>query len=266
LSESNRPAVLFVHGAGGGGWEWNVWTRVFAAEGLVVHAPDLKPAAGGLAVTRLQDYSGQVRAFIEGLRSRRTNAPVGAGMTATAGRMEKSVAVMPAPAESATLILVGASLGGLLALKNAEYADALVLINPIPPSPLNTQLPEQSDYPAIIPWRTNASLESTRRALPDADEAAQLYAFRRWRDESGMVMNAARRGVAIQKSDCPTLVIASECDADVPAAASTALAQSLSADLHMVSQASHVGPLLGRNATCVAERVVEWLNGINWKN
>jgi pimeloyl-ACP methyl ester carboxylesterase len=244
LSDPGQSAVLFVHGAGGGGWEWNVWARVFAAAGFAVHAPDLQPVAGGLATTRLADYSEQVRTRIE--RSRRPQRPHDDA----------------APARRPPVILIGASLGGLLALMNAELADALVLINPMPPSPLNAQLPGRIAYPATVPWRANASLESTRRALPDADEAAQLYAFRNWRDESGAVMNAARAGVVVQKPTCPMMVLASEFDADVPAALSAVLAQSLGADLATLTGASHVGPLLGKNATCVADRVVAWLNGI----
>ena len=57
MSEPRR-AVVFVHGAGGGGWEWDAWARVFAAEGWRVFAPDLQPAAEGLAATRLDDYRG----------------------------------------------------------------------------------------------------------------------------------------------------------------------------------------------------------------
>ena len=49
-------AALFVHGAGGGGWEWNVWRGVFEAAGFHVEAPDLMPVHGDVAATRLQDY------------------------------------------------------------------------------------------------------------------------------------------------------------------------------------------------------------------
>jgi pimeloyl-ACP methyl ester carboxylesterase len=163
-------------------------------------------------------------------------------------------------------VLIGASLGGLLALMNAEYADALVLINPIPPAPLSAQLPERAAYPAIIPWGANASLDNTRRALPDADEAACLYAFRRWRDESGDVMNTAWAGVVVATAKCPLLVFASECDTDIPPTLRANLAQSLAGDFFVVANASHVGPLLGRSAASVAERAVAWLNGLNSKN
>ena len=48
-------AALLVHGAGGGGWEWNVWRGVWEAAGFRVAAPDLVPVRGDVAATRLQD-------------------------------------------------------------------------------------------------------------------------------------------------------------------------------------------------------------------
>ena len=82
-------AVLLVHGAGGGGWEWNVWRGVLEAAGFQVAAPDLVPLRGDVAATRLQDYQAQVRA---------------------------ALAALPRPR-----VLVGASLGGLLALDAASF-------------------------------------------------------------------------------------------------------------------------------------------------
>ena len=95
--------------------------------------------------------------------------------------------------------------------------------------------------------------------MPDADDAACLYAFRRWRDESGAVMNAALAGVAVQRPACPVLVIASERDEDVPLEVSRELAAEWGGDFVRVPGASHVGPLLGASAARCAEMVVAWL-------
>lgn len=244
--------MLFVHGAGGGGWEWNVWVRVFAAEGYLVHAPDLQPIAEGLEQTRLEDYSAQVRRQIETLRQ----ALVAGFESPTTAHHDTGVA---------RVVLIGASLGGLLAMMNAELADALVLVNPMPPTPLNKQLPKSAACPAIVPWSANASLAGTRRALPDADESACLFAFRRWRDESGAVMTAAQCGVEVTKPACPVLVLTSEHDADVPPTRSAELAQTFAADFFLIPNASHVGPLLGRGAAAAAQRTVAWLNGLEFE-
>lgn len=222
-----RRAVVCVHGAGGGGWEWGIWARAFTVSGCAVLAPDLMPARGGLAATRLADYRGQVVAWC--------------GSSSNQG-----------------IDLVGASLGGLLALMVAREVRArtLVLVNPMPP----TGLPSPARSPAVIRWRSGASLRGTRRAMPDADHAACAHAFRRWRDESGAAVDEARAGLVVDPPDCPVLVVASEHDRDIPAESSRALAAMLDADFECIAGASHVGPLLGYSAARTAARVAAWLD------
>lgn len=220
-----------LHGAGGGGWEWNVWRRVFVAAGHAVHCPDFEPSAEGPAATRLHDYIDQAES--------------------AANAFENPV-------------LIGASLGGLVALALASRIKcrALILVNPLPPIPEVGQLSAREPYPEVIPWGRDASLASTRAALPDADAATWHYAFRRWRDESGTVLNEARAGLEIAPTRCPTLVMASMADEDVPFAGSVALARRLCAGLH-TEPGSHVGPLLGQRAAGVATAAVQWLNGLD---
>lgn len=224
-----RRSALFVHGAGGGGWEWAIWQRVFAARGWRCAAPDLQPAASGLAATRLEDYAAQVKAWAR---------------DADAG------------------VWIGASLGGLLALTCAQTAApiALVLVNAMPPAAIIGSV-AGVEYAEIVPWRSRRSLASTLRAMPDADAAARLYAFRHWRDESGAALAAATRGVALERPACATLVLASADDAAIAATASRRLAEWLGAEFRCLRGTSHVGPLLGRRAAQTARDVVDWLEG-----
>jgi pimeloyl-ACP methyl ester carboxylesterase len=221
--------ALLIHGAGGGGWEWNVWRRVLAAAGVASTAVDLQPHRDGLLATRWSDYVAQVVDAAGGL--------------------------------SAPRVLVGASLGGLLALAAAPLVqpEAIVLINPLPPAPESALMPEQARRPARIPWRRDASLAGTRRALDDADEAASRYAFRRWRDESGLVLDVAAGGLKLPQPPCRCLVVASAGDCDVPIAVSRALALRLDAQWIEI-EGSHVGPLLGRAAAQHARRIARWLS------
>lgn len=233
MSEASRTAV-FVHGAGGGGWEWGVWARVFAAHGFAVIAPDLEPAPQGLAATTFDDYSGQVSGWLDNARRRFPVGPV---------------------------CLVGASLGGLLALSSAGSADALVLVNPMPPE----GLPAAEPVPDLVPWGRTATLAGTRRAIPEADPMAAMLAFRGWRDESGAVLRQARVGRNLPEPACPVLVMVSDGDADVPPGVSAALAGRLGASLQHLP-GSHVAPLLGREAATAAALAVEWLNGSLHRN
>lgn len=227
LERAAPCTVVCVHGAGGGGWEWAIWARVFAARGYGVIAPDLQPAAAGVAATRYGDYLDQVVQWCRGV-----GAPVA---------------------------LVGASLGGSLALAAAEIvgARALILVNPLVP-----RTPRPEPRRAVIPWARERSLGGTRRAMSDADDAACVYAFRRWRDESGAVLDEAEARAATA-SPCATLVLAGERDDDVPPPLSRALAIRLGADFERVADAGHLGPLLGRVAADVAERAAGWL-GPRW--
>lgn len=220
-------SALMVHGGGGGGWEWNVWTGVFAAARIAVLAPDLRPAAQGLAATGFGDYAVQVHAALEAL---------------------------PRPRA-----LLGASLGGLLAMVCADGADALVLVNPLPPAPWHAQLPAR-DWPDLVPWQRDARLTGTQRALPDADEATALYAFRHWRDESGRALREASAGIAVARPACRVLCIASMVDEDVPPALTAALATAWEAPMLRVNAVSHVGPLLGRGAAETAGQALAWLS------
>jgi hypothetical protein len=65
----DRQALL-LHGAGGGGWEWNAWRGVLAASGIEAVTPDLRPAAGGLARTTFDDYLAQARSASRRCRDR----------------------------------------------------------------------------------------------------------------------------------------------------------------------------------------------------
>lgn len=220
-------SALLIHGAGGGGWEWNLWRGVLIARGLQIDTPDLRPAPAGLRGSGFDDYLTQIRDALHAL---------------------------PRPRA-----LVGASLGGLLAAAVADAADALVLVNPSPPAPLHRGLPQRT-WPDPVPWHRDARLSSTRRAMPEADDAVALYAFRRWRDESAAVLRAAQAGIAVAKPRCPVLCIVSEHDEDVPAATTLALAAEWETDLIRLPSATHVAPLLGRDATAIARQAVAWLS------
>lgn len=169
-------------------------------------------------------------------------------------QVQEALQALPRPR-----VLVGASLGGLLAAMCVSEADAIVLVNPLPPTPWHRQLAPRSWDP-VIPWRGNARLHSTREAMRDADDASALWAFRHWRDESGQAMSQAYAGVEVAKPDCPALFVVSSEDEDVPREIILDWAQAWRADRLETLANSHVGPLLGRQAQAIAVQAVAWLN------
>lgn len=223
---ASTPSCLLIHGAGGDAWEWTLWREVFAARGIEADSLSLAPAVGGLVATRFGDYLDQVRAALTGL---------------------------PRPR-----VAVGASLGGLLAICAAETADALVLVNPLPPAPWHAEGPAR-DWPAIVPWGATARLAGTRRALPDADAVTAIVAMRRWRDESGAVLRTAQAGIVVDRPVIPVLCIASRVDDDVAPATTRAVADAWNTDLLLSDAGSHVGPLLGLAAADTARQVCDWI-------
>jgi pimeloyl-ACP methyl ester carboxylesterase len=217
-----------IHGAGGGGWEYEKWKPVFEKAGFLVIAHDLVPAKGGLAKTHFKDYLAQVARW-----SKQAKRP---------------------------LVLAGASMGGILALKSAERLkpDAIVLINAATPKSVPRKR-SGKPAPSVIRW-ANGPLKDTRDAMPDSDEATILAAHKRWRDESGSVVNAIRTGIEAKKPLCPSLVVVGEKDMDIPPETSRRLAKWLGADVKAYEGMSHVGPLLSTRAEEVARDVISWLN------
>lgn len=225
--------IVLVHGAGGGGWEWDYWKPVFTKVGWQFIARDLIPVKSGLPETKVEDYAGQVTSWI--------------------------------PADARPIVLVGASMGGVLALMAAERLtakkrppSAVILVNSVPPRSVERPATAKT-YPEIVKW-ANGPRKETADAMPDSDEKTIDFAWKRWRDESGKVMNALRVGVDVPPPKAPTLVVIGQKDTDIAPATSRAVAAHLNADIMEYAGMSHVGPLLGRRAGEVARAVQLWLD------
>lgn len=235
MSQPPRAAIL-IHGAGGGGWEWVHWQPVLAARGWAVQAPDLQPAPAGLAATTLDDYVAQVAAL---------------------------AAAAPTPP-----LLVGASMGGIVALRVAERVavGGLLLVNSVPPAATPGWPPRPTDFPPLIPWATESTLDGTRASMPEADEATVRWAHPRWRDESGAVLRALHAGVVVARPTAPTLALIGMDDIDVSPAVQQHAAATLGADSIALRGVSHVGALLGRRATLAASLAATWAEGVSTLN
>jgi pimeloyl-ACP methyl ester carboxylesterase len=220
--------ALLVHGSGGGAWEWALWRPVLERAGWTVSALELQPVGAGLAETTVDDYVSQVTGSLA--------------------------------AHSVRAAVVGASMGGLLALAAAarEPVRALVLVNPVPPAGTPGWPRHRVRFPAVVAWGSR-SVAETLSGLPDADPAVAALAPERWRDESGQVMHALYRGVAVEPPRVPTLVLVGGLDDEVPSGVGLALSRHLGADALRLSGVSHLGAVLGRRAPEAARLAAAWL-------
>jgi pimeloyl-ACP methyl ester carboxylesterase len=225
-----NKAALLIHGAGGGGWEYDLWLEAFERRGWRTLAPDLEPGASGLAATSAVDYVSQITRWLPSEQQRPDR-----------------------------LVLVGASMGGALALRAAASLrpEAVVLVNSVVPQPWAR--PSTKPVPDVLRW-AGSSLGRTVRAMPDSTPDVQRWACSRWRDEAGGVMRELRGGYAARQPACRTLFVISGADHDVPPAEQRAWAAAWDAATLELPAASHVGPLLGRAAPEVARGVVGWLD------
>lgn len=237
--------ALCVHGAGGGGWEFDLWRDPFTDKNWNCVAPDLQPVAdGGLAATTLNDYIQQVRDWYD---------------------------------EHAPQVLIGASMGGALAVLAAcqlETPPPLVLVNSVIPRPWARCGRKEGPVPDVLRWK-GSSLASTERALPDSTVEVQRWACSQWRDEAGAVMRALQPTTssaagtmrssrhptwdALPSARSPVLFIIGEDDRDCPPDAQLAWAEAWEAEARLYPSMSHVGPLLGTAAPAVASHVLDWL-------
>ena len=228
------PTIVFVHGAGGGAWEWEFWQAIFEARGWDTLAGDLMPVGSGIAETQVDDYVEQIISWLD-----------------TAQLQEPP-------------FLIGVSMAGPLVLKAMETVEVsgVVLINSLPVQGVQGWPASRVQFPNKIPWAAKGLAGHSLEKMPDYDEAVASLVAESWRDESGAVLNILYEGLEVAYPQCPALVVAGREDEDIPYDLSVALAEFLEADLVLLQGVSHLGALLGHRAEDVAHLVAEWVETV----
>lgn len=229
-AHASAPDLVLLHGAGGGAWEWTRWVRLLRARGWVVHVPDFSRACTASALTDASAFSQLRTELLERLSS------------------------------NANCVLVGASLGGLLAaaMANRLQARALILLNPAPPALAAKQSLDVVVAQDDRPWGLRASVVGTQRAVTELHALDVLRVFRRWSDCSHRLLQEIGDGIAVPRPSMPCLLLSSDSDAELSIESGRLLAARWGAEQRCL-QGTHVGPLLGTEAGAAVTEVVGWL-------
>lgn len=225
------PSLLFVHGAANGAWVWDLWRQHLRPFSWDTNVLDLRGHGRSLpvdfATVTMEDY-------VADLESVTTQ------MTASKGRHP---------------VVVGWSMGGLVAMMHAARRDdvpALVLLSPSPPLEVQGRVSaaEVSKTPAepfgpefygIYPSDVAASMP----AMPDltAEEARKVVANSAGALESGVARRQRQRGISVpaESVSCPVLVFAGENETGFTPEQNKRLAELYGGQCIVLPDASHWG-------------------------
>jgi pimeloyl-ACP methyl ester carboxylesterase len=205
-SVSTGAPMLMVHGIMGGSWYFAKWLEFFAARGAPAYALNLRGHHGSRPVddfgrVSIMDYVTDVIDAAAGVRARHPGAP---------------------------LVLVGHSMGALVAQKAAESLApaALVLLSAVPPRGI-----------PLLCWQLfrrevkhAGAMLASREIVADPKDVAELFLNRvdvaeaksfleRWTPASGRAgreISLGRVAVDAARVTCPVLVVAGAEDVAIP--------------------------------------------------
>jgi pimeloyl-ACP methyl ester carboxylesterase len=231
--DEERAPVILVHGAANSAGVWQFWQEELAARGWSSHALDLRGHGESepidLSATRMADYADDVSTLARELR----RPPV----------------------------LVGWSMGGLVAMMAARSCHAVACIGLAPSTPARLR-------DASVPIRSGAfgpeeygivDRDPDRQpAMPDLDGEERRIALASLGMESRMARDDRKAGITIADLGCPLLVVTGTADAQWPRARYQDLY--LQRDHVEAEGASHWGLVLNRRVLPrLISAVVDWI-------
>ncbi|MGQ0714480.1 MAG: alpha/beta hydrolase [Gemmatimonadaceae bacterium] len=246
---ASRPAMLMVHGIMGGAWYFEKWLGYFSARGHPAYALNLRGHHGSRPVAdfghvSVMDYVADVRDALRGVATRHGNGP---------------------------LVLVGHSMGGLVAQKAAESLApaALVLLSSAPPRgirlfswPLVRR--QLKHIPAIVASRAIiADPADTAAVFLNRLEPAEIAELApRWTPTSGRTGRELTLGsIAVdeRRIRCPVLVLAGADDVSIPARIQRKIARKYGATFREYEGLAHF-LIWERGWERIAFDVAKWLD------
>jgi pimeloyl-ACP methyl ester carboxylesterase len=232
---TRRAPVVLVHGAANSSMVWILWQRELAQRGFASYAVDLRGHGASSAIdlsrVSMHDYAADVVAVCDQL--------------------------------AAPPVLVGWSMGGLVAMMVAEegVAEACIALAPSTPA-LVTDAAAQlraGEFDAAE-YGITSDDPGDQPAMPDLDREERLIALASLGRESRFARDERAAGIVVRDLACPLLIVTGTADRQWPRSNYDGL--HLPAEHLGIDGASHWGLVLSRVA--VEEAVsgaVSWLDG-----
>lgn len=163
-------------------------------------------------------------------------------------------------------VLIGWSMGGLLAAMAAEQVEvaACIMLAPSPPKQALGEVDNDAvdKIPVLIDPRTygiDPADPHGSAPLAELPPHERVRVASSIHDDSGLARRERKRGIPVGPLGVPALLIAGEDDAAIPLTASQETAKHLGAELLRVPDTGHWGLVLGNGVPDLALRVDSWL-------
>lgn len=231
---TNNPPIVLVHGAANSAGVWTYWQQELAARGFASYALDLRGhgAASPIDLSRvgMGDYADDVRDAIQ---------------------------------LDAKPVVVGWSMGGLVAMMAAAGGDAIACVAFAPSLParaIDASVALRDGDFGPEEYGITSMDSDDQPAMPDLDREERGIALASLCNESRRARDERKRGVVIESLPCPLLIVTGSADRQFPTSTYDNLW--LPAERIEVAGASHWGLVLSRRAIAGAvDDVVGWMEG-----
>lgn len=235
-ARGNRPPVVLLHGSANAAAVWSLWQPRLAAHGWSSYALDLRghgrSPAVDLAQTGMADYASDVRTLFGQLRQ----PPV----------------------------LVGWSMGGLLALMVAAAGEAAACVALAPSTPVrqvDAAVPVRCGIMTVEAYGITSTDPEEQPAMPDLTLDERRIALAALGPESLRARDERQRGMVIEALPCPLLLVTGALDRAWPRERYEDLW--FPADRLHIEGASHWGLVLNERALqAMIPQVASWLDRV----
>ncbi len=233
-NSSQNPSIVLIHGAANSAEVWKFWQLELASQGWTSHAIDLrghgKSGQQDLSQTSMRDYETDVRTVINDLQ----DAPV----------------------------VIGWSMGGLIAMMVAASGDAkacIALAPSMPATARDSSVPLRYGEFGPEEYGIVGDDPGDQPAMLDLDLEERKIALSSGAKESRLARDERKAGIVLGSLLCPLLIVTGTEDTAWPLARYDGLW--LEADFQSVEGASHWGLVQNRRILgSTVDRVVGWLN------